>query len=214
MSRSILIMTAVAVEREAVLRGLKDQSRFEVMEAGVGPVAAAVNTTRALVNKSYDLVISTGIGGGFVGQADIGSVVIADEIVAADLGAQTAEGFASLEELGFGASRIAVDQALVRRLYDALLSTELKVHLGQVLTLATVTGTAATASMLLQRFPQAKSEAMEGFGVASAAQSFGIPTIEIRTISNPVGPRDREAWRIKDALHSLEQTYTKLAEVL
>jgi futalosine hydrolase len=39
--------------------------------------------------------------------------------------------------------------------------------------------------------------------VACAAQGAGLPFAELRTISNPVGPRDRAAWRIGDALAAL-----------
>jgi len=31
----------------------------------------------------------------------------------------------------------------------------------------------------------------------------GVPFAEVRAISNPVGPREREAWRIPDALSTL-----------
>ena len=41
---------------------------------------------------------------------------------------------------------------------------------------------------------------MEGFGVAEAAAAHGVPVLELRAVSNPVGPRDRAAWRIGDAL--------------
>jgi futalosine hydrolase len=45
---------------------------------------------------------------------------------------------------------------------------------------------------------------MEGFGVATAAKLWDLPVLEIRTISNVVGPRDREAWRMKEAFAALE----------
>ena len=83
-----------------------------------------------------------------------------------------------------------------------------------MLTLSTVTGSAATADALAARVPGAAAEAMEGYGVAEAASRFGIPFIEIRAISNPVGPRDRAAWRIGDALAALEAASTHLAEVM
>ena len=34
--------------------------------------------------------------------------------------------------------------------------------------------------------------------MAEAAAAHGVPVLEIRTISNAVGPRDRAAWRIGD----------------
>ena len=37
---------------------------------------------------------------------------------------------------------------------------------------------------------------------------------EIRAVSNPVGPRDRAAWRIGEALGALTGAFGKLAPVL
>ncbi|MDG4862637.1 futalosine hydrolase, partial [Streptomyces sp. T-3] len=64
------------------------------------------------------------------------------------------------------------------------------------------------------RHPGALAEAMEGFGVAEAAAVHGLPVLEIRAISNPVGPRDRAAWRIGDALAALTEAFGKLVPVL
>ena len=76
-------------------------------------------------------------------------------------------------------------------------------HLGSVLTVATVTGSATTAAALVARFPDAVAEGMEGAGVAAAATRVGVPFAEIRAISNAVGPRDRASWQIPTALHAL-----------
>lgn len=62
--------------------------------------------------------------------------------------------------------------------------------------------------------PGATAEGMEGFGVAAAALDSGVPILEIRAISNAVGPRDRTAWRIQEALDALEAASTVLLEVL
>jgi futalosine hydrolase len=214
MAKRVLIMTAVEAEKQAVLRGLGEDSRFVVHIAGVGPIAAAVSTATALAAADYDWVVSAGIGGGFVNKAAIGSVVIANEVIAADLGAQTPEGFSSLDELGFGNTRIQVDGDLSSRLVEAARAKDISVHYGPILTLSTVTGTAATASELAERIPGAAAEAMEGYGVAAAAYNRGLPFIEIRAISNLVGPRDKSAWRIAEALAALEGVSTLLPEVI
>lgn len=210
----VLVMTSVSAERDAVLRGLHGDTRFDVLVAGVGPAAAAASTATALAMADYDLVVNAGIGGGFPGLAEVGSLVVANEIVAADLGAQTPEGFCSLDELGFGSTRVPVDASLVTRVTEALLSAGMSVTTGPVLTVSTVTGTAATASELASRVPGAAVEAMEGYGVATAARNRGVPILEIRAVSNPVGPRDRAAWRIEEALHLLERASSVLLEVL
>ncbi|GIP35339.1 futalosine hydrolase [Paenibacillus sp. J2TS4] len=210
----ILVVTAVPAEREAVLRGLRDAGRIDVLAAGVGPAAAAAGTAAALAAGGYTLVVSAGIGGGFVGRAEIGTLVVADEIVAADLGAQTAEGFRSLDELGFGSARIPAADGLASRLAAALREAGLPVAVGPAVTVSTVTGTAETAAELAARVPGAAAEGMEGFGVATAACQFGLPVLELRAISNPVGPRDRAAWRIEEALDALAAAGAVLQEVL
>lgn len=213
--KRILIMTAVEVEREAVLRGLRGDPRFEVLLAGVGPIAAAVNTVKALASTEYDLVVSAGIGGGFPGRAEVGTLVVADDVVVADLGAETPEGFTTVEELGFGSMRLpALDQTLVQRVLAGLVADNLPVTAGPVLTVSTVTGTAASATELARRVPGAAAEAMEGYGVGLAAEDGGFPFLEIRAISNAVGPRDRSVWRIKEALAVLEAACSVLSEVL
>lgn len=176
--------------------------------ASPGPLAGAGLT------PAYTLVISAGIGGGFPGRADVGSLVVADAMVAADLGSQTPDGFLSVDELGFGSSRVAADAELAARLRHELQRAGHAVSGGTAVTVSTATGTAETAAELLRRVPDATAEGMEGFGVATAAKQFGVPALELRAISNAVGPRDRDAWRIKDALDALQAASSILREVL
>jgi len=217
----ILVMTAVPEEREAVRRGLCGDKRFDVLLAGIGPAAAAANTAKALAKAEhgYSLVVSAGIGGGFPGIAEVGSLVVASEIVAADLGVETSEGFMSLDEMGLdemglGSTTIQVDTGLVHRVIEAFRAAKLPVTAGPVLTVSTVTGTAAGSAELANRIPGAAAEAMEGYGAAVAAADCGIPILEIRAISNLIGPRDLTKWRIKEALDVLEAAGSVLLEVL
>ncbi|MEU2788865.1 futalosine hydrolase [Streptomyces sp. NPDC007100] len=235
----VLVVTAVAAERDAVVAGLPGGAGAEVvalpaggcalhrvradersgvvvdvLAAGVGPAAAAAGAATALTaagcgGTRYDLVISAGIGGGFAPGAPVGTAVVADEIVAADLGAETPDGFVPVTELGFGTVVHTPPPVLVRALAEAAGAA-----CGAVLTASTVTGSAEHAARLAARYPRALVEAMEGFGVAEAAAAQGLPVLEIRTVSNPVGPRDRAAWRIGDALGALSAACAALPRVL
>ncbi|WP_432076100.1 futalosine hydrolase [Streptomyces wuyuanensis] len=232
----VLVVTAVRAEADSVAAGLRPDGPVtshripgghtlhrcagtgtvvDVLAGGVGPAAAAAATATALTAAAsapgappYDLVVSAGIGGGFAGVAPLGAVVVADAMVAADLGAQTPDGHLPVEELGFGRS-VHRPAALSERVAEALGA----VH-GPVLTVSTVTGTAARAAELTARHPHAAVEAMEGFGVAEAAVSHGVPVAEIRAVSNAVGPRDRAAWRIGEALDALRNAFRLLIPVL
>ena len=188
------MVCAVEAERAAVLAA---GARADVVVGGVGPAAAAAATSAALAARNYELVMSAGIGGGFTPLRQ-GEVAVAASIVFADLGVETSDGFVPVSELGFGSEQYAVEPKLAVELADRTGG-----HLGTVLTVATVTGTAATADALARRFPDAVAEGMEGAGVAAAALLHGVPAAEVRAISNPVGPRDRAAWQIDRALESL-----------
>jgi futalosine hydrolase len=223
----LLVVTAVAPEAAAVLRGvsaalphaepvpatlpgyeLQRCGPVDVLAAGVGPAAAAAGAATALALAGYDLVVSSGIAGGFAPLAPLGCAVVADEIVAADLGAETPEGFATVTELGFGRVRHATrhHQLVTARLRDAGLVTAT----GPVLTVSTVTGSTARTTELTERHPGVVAEAMEGFGVAEAAAAHGTAVLELRTVSNAVGPRDRAAWRIGEAFTALTQAFAAL----
>ena len=190
----LLVVCAVEAERAAIAGA---GAQADVLVGGVGPAAAAAATSRALSGRTYDLVLCAGIGGGFASLA-AGDVAIAATIVFADLGAETADGFVPVSELGFGSERYAVEPKLAVELADRTGG-----HLGSVLTVATATGTTATAEALARRFPDAVAEGMEGAGVAAAASLHDVPAAELRAISNAVGPRDRAAWEIPRALESL-----------
>ncbi|RLV68511.1 menaquinone via futalosine step 2 [Streptomyces sp. CBMAI 2042] len=185
---------------------------FDVLAGGAGPAAAAAAAAFALASSAshpYGLVVSAGIGGGFAPAAPLGSLVVASDIVAADLGAETPDGFLPVTALGFGRDRFVPPPALVRDVAAATGAAP-----GPVLTVSTVTGTAARTAALLAAHPGALAEAMEGFGVAEAAERAGVPVLELRAVSNTVGPRDRDAWRIGDALAALTEAFGKSAPVL
>ncbi|WP_322907444.1 futalosine hydrolase [Paenibacillus campi] len=218
-SSRILIVTAVLAEYEAIRRVMSSHTadRVDLHIAGVGPATAAASTAAYLATRSdrYRLIISAGIGGGFAPHAPIGSIVLADRIIAADLGSETPEqGFISVDELGFGRSVIQANRGYTERAAAVLQASNIPIHVGAVLTVSTTTGSASTTAALLRRIPDAAAEGMEGFGVASAAQLFHIPIMELRAISNLVGPRDRDRWQIADALQSLGQATRMLTEVL
>jgi len=212
---TLLVVTAVEAEAQAVRAGVPPVTGtggVTVAAVGVGAAAVAAGTARLLAlaeaaGSPYQAVVIAGIAGGFAGRAPIGATVLATRSVAADLGADSPDGFIPLDDLGFGTAIAAADPTLLARLRGALPDA----ITGDILTLNTVTGTAETTKTLASRFPAAVAEAMEGYGAARAATDAGLPFAELRTISNTIGPRDRDAWRIPDALAALTKAARALA---
>lgn len=206
----LLVVTAVEAERDAVLAGLAAvDAAIEVRAVGVGPAAAAAGTAWLLARASFSAVVCAGIGGGFADRVTPGGLALASESVAADLGAESPDGFLPLDRLGFGTVRYPADPALLAALQEQLPEAVT----GPVLTVSTVTGSAASTAALRDRYPDAVAEGMEGFGVAAAADRAGVAFAELRAISNAVGPRDRSAWRIAVALAALTSAAPALARL-
>ncbi|MFC4020915.1 futalosine hydrolase [Micromonospora sp. GCM10011542] len=205
----LLVVTAVPAEADAVRAGLADPT-VTVTPVGVGPAVAGAATARLLAlaeaaGRPYRGVVSAGVAGGFVERVAVGGTVLGSASIAADLGAESPEGFIPIDELGMppallgGGSIVPADPTMLAALRAALPEATI----GPVLTVSTVTGTAASSEELRRRHPSAVAEAMEGYGVAVAAAQAGVPFAELRTISNPIGPRDRDAWRLREALNAL-----------
>jgi futalosine hydrolase len=230
---NVLVVTAVEAERDAVVRDLTRAEPIElgrfagvsvetptavvrVVAGGVGPVAAAVATANALVAAPpYDLVVCAGIGGGFSGRADVGTVVVADRVSFADLGVRTDDGFLTVDELGLG-QHSSHPVPVPPQLIDSI-GAVTAAACGEILTLACMTGTGPDGDRLARRFPAALAEGMEGFGVVHAALSAPRRpryVTELRAVSNPIGKRDRATWDIPRALDSLARACAALVQAL
>jgi futalosine hydrolase len=199
---NVLVVTAVDAERAAVLAAAP---ATHVLVGGVGPAAVAAATSAALSGARVDLVVSAGIAGGFAPMR-LRSIAVASACVFADLGAETPDGFAPISGLGFGVERYDVSPRLAVELADATGG-----HMGTILTVATVTGTSATAAELQRRHPDAIAEGMEGAGVAAAATLHDVAFAEVRAVSNLIGPRRREDWDVPGALDALGRAVAAIA---
>ncbi|MFC4736123.1 futalosine hydrolase [Bacillus daqingensis] len=192
--KSILIVTAVEKEREAVRRVFAE-SEAAVELCGFGPAESAARTMKAALTHKPDVIINAGIAGAFPGRAVIGDVIVGTHSIFADLGAESEAGFLSTDELGFGTSAFSSEAASQ--------FAELQAHYLPILTVSTAAGTESRVSELMVRYPEAGGEAMEGAGAAHAALICGIPFVEIRAVSNITGPRSLQKWDIEQALKQL-----------
>lgn len=202
----MLVVCAVAEEAEAVEAGRTVRHELDVLVGGVGPAAAAASTARAIAENGqmgwpYDVVVNAGICGAFRGRAEIGDVLIATDSVAAELGVALPWRFQPIDELGFGSNRIGC---------NTVLTVAVEGVRGEILTLASITGSDGLAANLAHRHPDAVGEAMEGFGVATAAQQAGLPFAEIRSVSNYIGDRDVAHWEWATALKALTAVVREL----
>lgn len=177
---------------------------------GIGPVAAALSAG-ALLERHREVtgIVNLGICGSFdTALAPLGAVCAASAEIWPEYGVRRA---AQGEEEPFG-HQMFPDMTLdpPNRLdldpQKQALAMNLGLHpdwiTGPALTVAGVSGDEQQANMLRLRHG-ALTESMEGFSLALAARRRGIGFLEIRTVSNPVGARDKRQWNFRLALKAL-----------
>ncbi|ADY25776.1 futalosine nucleosidase [Deinococcus proteolyticus MRP] len=203
--QDVLLVVATAGEAE-FFGGLG----CRVVVSGVGPVAAALATAQATAARRPRLAVSAGIAGAFAPSGlRPGDLALSSRMIQADYGAELGSG-PGAAFLDLPALELTVGSLPGQAAYGDFaaaggtqaLAQQLGAGYGPMLTLNTVTGSRERAEELLRRFPGALTEGMEGAGVAHAAALAGVPALELRGISNFVGPRDRSAWQIGAALQA------------
>lgn len=189
------LVVCTATELESALLKEKLPEGVPLLITGVGSVNAACSLTRFLEREGARSVVVCGIGGAYPGSGlAVGDVAWAENEVYGDLGAASPEGFLDMQAMGFpligGADPM----------YNVL-PVQIRPpgrRWVRFVTVNTCTGDDVTARALAAR-TGGVVENMEGAAIAHVARLYGIPCGEVRGISNPVGNRDRAAWRVKEA---------------
>jgi len=190
----ILIVAATADEIAPLTSHFADNYPFDILITGVGMVATAFALGKHLALKQYDLVINLGIAGSFDRSIPLGEVVEITEDRIAELGAQDDEVFLSIEALGFGESCFNPSKKLA--------DFGIAVKQAKAITVNTVHGHEDSISKISQRL-QPQLETMEGAAFFYACKQAGVNCIQIRSVSNYVEKRNRDAWKIGLAIKNL-----------
>lgn len=199
MPKKILLVSATPAEM------MKTQdSNFESLVTGVGMVATTFALTQKLTESHFDLIIDLGIAGSFNPAFGIGSVVqiIADRF--SELGVEDNGRF------------IPADEMKLTKKEDVFFKTEIRVNsLSEAhgITVNRVHGTGETIDSARQQF-NPDIESMEGASVAYVCQKFNTPWVQIRSVSNKVEPRNRDAWNIPLAIENLHTEVSKYLEIV
>jgi len=196
---------------ERGVAGIRAGSRdLLIVVTGVGPVNAALEMGAALAGHEISGVVNLGIAGSFdPGLAPLGAAVAATAEVYPEYGVARDDGLADLSGFDFPQWKSA-DVRIVREITldpdgaaaSMGLSLGGNVSRGRFLTVAGITGSSGRASALAGRHGPL-AESMEGFALALACLIRGVPFLEVRTVSNEVGERDREKWILKQAVEGL-----------
>ncbi|WP_028578944.1 futalosine hydrolase [Desulfogranum japonicum] len=200
----ILVTAATEMELDAFTSKCTRRTQIETCLTGIGPVEAA--TRVALFLASTDslpaMVLNIGVAGAFVysqPHPEILDLCLAEREILGDLGICNHE---QVKKFSSSALHIRddfiLDKDLRSRALEILYANGEKVSTGPFVTVNCVSATRRRGD-LLGRQHCAICENMEGAAVARVCETFALPMLEIRCISNLVEDRDTKKWKLQEA---------------
>lgn len=196
----------------------KELLHVEYMLTGIGAVSTTYRLTKKLSdsNQKFDIIINCGIAGSFSDDFPIGAVARVEKEYFGDLGFETFGGFMTLFDydiLDADTLPFKGGALIAPRLSDNIESSLSHIKAASAVTVQTVSGFPEKRTRLIEGFhPQIES--MEGAAFFYVAILEGVPFIELRSVSNDVGERDRSKWNIPLALSSLKDALRELLVAL
>ena len=176
----------------------------EVLFTGVGLTATAYALgARLAAGEHPTLAIQAGVGGAIDPKLNLGQVVRITSEQFGDLGAEDKDGqHLSLGQIGLHpghpfnqAEALVAPQGLASLPFAEV----------SAISVNRVNGSAGSIARMKARFPTAQVESMEGAAFFYACLQNGIEPLQLRAISNYVAPRDRESWRMQEAVAALNE---------
>jgi futalosine hydrolase len=198
----IVLVCATQAEMQA-LQVQTWQSRHEIQTAlsGIGVLSASYHIAE-LCRQKPDLIIQAGIGGYAGEQLSPGDVCIVEADRLGDLGAEDQDNFLDTYDLQLeDLNNFPYEGAYLRNPYlDAHTNSW---PLRKAYTVNTCSGSEKTVQRRLKQFPE-HIESMEGAALHFVCLKNQIPFIQFRAISNRVEVRNRNSWKVQEALTALQ----------
>ncbi len=205
-------------------KGVSDTHTTDFMLTGIGAASTAYRVTRLIYmakqeGRPYDMALNIGIAGSYdIEMFPLGSIGAIETEYFGDLGFETYTGFQTLfdrkilESETFPYRGGALMQSLTMEHSQTAEIKSVSECIGRILettpkatgvTIQTVSGEPKKVERMRSMFtPQIES--MEGAAFYYVCILEHLPAIELRSISNEVGERNRDKWDIPRALGILE----------
>jgi futalosine hydrolase len=212
---NILLVAATAKEIEPFLaeyRKTKKMIAVDVVITGVGLTATTYHLLKQLSIKKPAVVIQAGVAGCFDKDTPLGTVVVVKQDVIADQMVMESGKLKTVFDLGL----LAKDQPPYSNGWLVNKSDILKkIDLPKVRAISVnEISTAPEAAGIYKELFKPVVESLEGAALHYVCLMEKIPFVQLRSISNYIGERDKKNWDLTAAIRSLNKELIKLTEQL
>ena len=188
--------------------GQSHRLKLSFHQCGVGMLATAVSLSRLSAEEKPDLIIQAGIAGTFDPKTPLGKLVVVKDETLGDMGVEEDGRWKDIFDLRLEKSSYHPFEK--RRLPNPWLAQFNLLKLPEVsaITVNEITTRADRMEQLIKKY-NPHIESMEGASLHYVCREANIPFIQVRAISNYVGERNKEHWKIKEAIDNLNEHLLK-----
>ena len=197
----MLLVAATTLEMDA-FQHIKYHKEMNLIRRihGVGQVATTHHLTKAIHEDAPDCIIQVGIAGAMSSDLNIGDVVVVSTDAMADLGVMENGTFKSIAALNLQ-NENEPDMAALQNPHHLLID---KTSMKKVnaITVNEISTSIERIHFYTNTY-KASIESMEGAAFHYTCLMEKIPFVQLRSVSNYVGDRNKKNWNIELALKSI-----------
>jgi futalosine hydrolase len=188
------------------------ENNTDVLITGVGIPATIFNLTKKLCQTNYDIVIQAGIAGTFSKKFKQSTVVMVLKDAFGDIGIDEKGIFSTLFEKDFiKANMFPFSNGWLLNRHSYFSNSALPVV--RAITVNTVTDNKSQIKRLCKKF-NPDIETMEGAAFHYVCLQQNVNFLQLRSISNEAGERDKQKWEMKNAIKNLNIELKNLVQDL
>ena len=201
----LLLCAPTQLEIEATVTFLNNhpeyKTKIDVLITGVGLTAATYQLTKKVLSDRPRFILQAGICGSLDNYLSPGHIVVVEKETIGDLGVMEKGNFTSVFNLGFAqlneepwsngrlCNNIAVLQKTGLTIVDGVTINEITTNHDRI--------------NFYRQHLKANIETMEGAALHYVALCEKIPFLQLRSVSNYVGERDKNKWAVRQAIANL-----------
>ncbi len=186
---------------------------IDCLITGIGTPATIYNLHKKIQNSSYDLIIQAGIAGSYdLEKFPRGETVLVHKDIFGDLGIIEEHKLSSMTEMGY----VNEDEGFMKdgwMVNENPILHQLNLKRANGLTMNTITDNKEHEAIFTKKY-KADIETMEGAAFHYVCIREKISFLQLRSISNAVGERDKAKWEMKKAILELNKSLETIIEEL
>jgi futalosine hydrolase len=185
---------------------------IDVLISGIGLTATTWSLTRQMYIKRPDFIVQAGIAGCFDPQIALGTVVAIKQELIADQGVVEQGRLKTLFDLGLvKPGRYPFSKGWLVNKSDILKKIKLKKVNG--ISVNEITSSAKKKIFYTEAFAPI-TESMEGAALHYVCLLEKIPFLQLRSVSNYIGERNKKNWMLKESITNLNKELIHLLQQL